>query len=815
MNKPLDAALLQPAEAFADYVKNTAARIDEGAEAKAQDDGARVGISRPHESAHLHVAGEATYIDDIPELAGTLHCALGLSPVAHGRLMSVSLDVIRAMPGVVSVLTATDIPGSNDCGSIVHDDPILCAIEEHDDGSSWGDIRYIGQPVFAVIAETRDAARRAAARAKDALIIEAMPPVLTPQDAHARGQYVVPPIHVIRETNDGGARGAIDRAPHKLKATLDVGGQEQFYLEGQISYAIPKEGGAMHVYCSTQHPTEMQHLVAHALHLHANEVHVECRRMGGGFGGKESQSAIFACVASVAAHKLQRPVKLRLDRDDDFMITGRRHCFWYEYEVGYDDEGRVLGVEITMVSRAGHSADLSAPVMTRALCHFDNAYWLPDVAMHGFSGKTNTQSNTAFRGFGGPQGAIAIENILDTVARKLNRDPLDVRRINFYGKTENNVTPYKQVVIDNIIHELVAQLEESSDYRARRAEIAGFNSKSEVLKRGIALAPLKFGISFNVKHFNQAGALVHVYTDGSILVNHGGTEMGQGLNTKVAQVVAHELGVNCESVRATATDTTKVANTSATAASTGADLNGKAAQDAARQIRERLAVCAAARHGGDAKDVRFANDKVEVGGRTLSFATVVGEAYLDRVQLWSDGFYATPGLSWDKDKMQGRPFFYFAYGAAVSEVIVDTLTGEWKLLRADILHDAGRSLNPAIDIGQVEGAFIQGMGWLTTEELVWHPQSGKLTTHAPSTYKIPTANDCPPVFNVKLFEGDNFEDSIHRSKAVGEPPLLLPFSVFFAIRDAVSAVADHKVDPPLRAPATSEAILAAITAVQA
>ncbi|MEB0111091.1 xanthine dehydrogenase molybdopterin binding subunit [Variovorax sp. RTB1] len=815
MNKPIDAALLQPAEAFADYLKNTAARIDKVAEAKAQDDGARVGISRPHESAHLHVAGEATYIDDIPELAGTLHCALGLSPVANGRLTSVSLDAIRAMPGVVDVLTANDIPGTNDCGSIVHDDPILCAIEKHDDGSSWGDIRYIGQPVFAVIAETRDAARRAAARAKDALIIEAVPPVLTPQDAHARGQYVVPPIHVIRETNNGGARGAIDRAPHKLKATLDVGGQEQFYLEGQISYAIPKEGGAMHVYCSTQHPSEMQHLVAHALHLHANEVHVECRRMGGGFGGKESQSAIFACVASVAAHKLQRPVKLRLDRDDDFMITGRRHCFWYEYEVGYDDEGRVLGVEITMVSRAGHSADLSGPVMTRALCHFDNAYWLPDVAMHGFSGKTNTQSNTAFRGFGGPQGAIAIENILDTVARKLDRDPLDVRRINFYGKTENNVTPYKQVVTDNIIHELVAQLEESSDYRARRAEIAGFNSKSEVLKRGIALAPLKFGISFNVKHFNQAGALVHVYTDGSILVNHGGTEMGQGLNTKVAQVVAHELGVNCESVRATATDTTKVANTSATAASTGADLNGKAAQDAARQIRERLAVCAAARHGGDPKDVRFANDKVEVNGRTLSFATVVGEAYLDRVQLWSDGFYATPGLSWDKEKMEGRPFFYYAYGAAVSEVIVDTLTGEWKLLRADILHDAGKSLNPAIDIGQIEGAFIQGMGWLTTEELVWHPQSGKLTTHAPSTYKIPTANDCPPVFNVKLFEGDNFEDSIHRSKAVGEPPLLLPFSVFFAIRDAVSAVADHKVDPPLRSPATSEAILAAITAVQA
>jgi xanthine dehydrogenase large subunit len=804
MITPIDPRLLQKAEAFADYLTNTAARIDTGAEAKAHAEGARVGISRPHESAALHVSGEATYIDDIPELTGTLHCALGLSPVANGRLTGMSLDMIRAMPGVVDVLAAKDIPGSNDCGSIVHDDPILCD----------GEIRYLGQPVFAVVARTRDAARRAAARAKEALTIELAPPVITPQQAHEKGQYVLPPMHLERATNEGGAKAAIARAPRRLKNTFDVGGQEQFYLEGQISYAIPKEGGAMLVHCSTQHPSEMQHLVAHALHLHANEVQVECRRMGGGFGGKESQSGLFACVAAVAAHKLQRPVKLRLDRDDDFLITGRRHCFWYEYEVGYDDEGRVLGAEITMVSRAGHSADLSGPVMTRAMCHFDNAYWLPDVSMHGYSGKTNTQSNTAFRGFGGPQGAIAIENILDSIARELGRDPLDVRRINFYGKTENNVTPYRQVVSDNIIHELVGQLETSSDYRARREAIAQFNAASPVLKRGIALAPLKFGISFNVKHFNQAGALVHVYTDGSILVNHGGTEMGQGLNTKVAQVVAHELGVRFDSVRATATDTSKVANTSATAASTGADLNGKAAQDAARQIRERLAACAAARHGGKAEDVRFANDKVEVNGRTLDFATVVGEAYIDRVQLWSDGFYATPGLSWDRETMTGRPFYYYAYGAAVSEVVVDTLTGEWKLLRADILHDAGRSLNPAVDIGQVEGAFIQGMGWLTTEELVWHPKTGLLTTHAPSTYKIPTANDCPPVFNVQLFEGDNYEDSIHRSKAVGEPPLLLPFSVFYAIRDAVSAAGDHKADPPLRAPATSEAILDAITAVR-
>ncbi|HEX3139119.1 MAG TPA: xanthine dehydrogenase molybdopterin binding subunit [Rhizobacter sp.] len=791
MNKPLESFLQPPSEA------------------QALRAGARVGISRPHESAHLHVAGEAAYIDDLPELAGTLHAALGLSPLAHGRLLAIDVDALRALPGVVEVLTAADIPGPNDCGSIVHDEPILAESE----------LRYLGQPVFAVIAHTRDAARRAAARAKSVLTVESLPPVLTPQAAHAQGQYVLPPMHLTR----GDAQAAIARAPHRLKGTLDVGGQEQFYLEGQISYAIPKEGGTMHVYCSTQHPSEMQHLVAHALHLHANEVHVECRRMGGGFGGKESQSALFACVASVAAIKLKRPVKLRLDRDDDFMITGRRHCFWYEYEVGYDDEGRVLGSEITMVSRAGHSADLSGPVMTRALCHFDNAYWLPDVALHGYSGKTNTQSNTAFRGFGGPQGAIAIENILDTIARTLGRDPLDVRQANYYGKDERNTTPYGQVIEDNIIHELSTQLEVTSDYRARRQAVAQFNAASPVLKRGIAFTPVKFGISFNVAHFNQAGALVHVYNDGSILVNHGGTEMGQGLNTKVAQVVAHELGVGFESVRVTATDTHKVVNTSATAASTGSDLNGKAAQDAARQIRERLAAFAAAQSGVKASEVQFANDRVSIGKKgghkggqphELSFCELVTQAYLARVQLWSDGFYATPGLHWNRETLQGKPFFYFAYGAAVSEVVVDTLTGEWKLLRADLLHDVGRSLNPAVDIGQVEGAFIQGMGWLTTEELVWHPQTGLLTTHAPSTYKIPTANDCPPIFNVTLFDAENPADTIHRSKAVGEPPLLLPFSVFFAIRDAVSAVGGHQVDPPLSAPATSEAILRAITAVQ-
>jgi xanthine dehydrogenase large subunit len=775
--------------------------------------GAVVGVSRPHESAHLHVAGAAPYTDDLPELTGTLHAALGLSPIAHGVIEALDLDRIRALPGVVDVFSAKDLPGPNDCGSLVHDDPILA-------GEAGDTLRYLGQPVFAVIARTRQAARQAAAQAKQAIRARSLPPILTPQDAHAAGQYVVPPMHLLR----GDALAAMAAAPHRLQTTFDVGGQEQFYLEGQISYAQPTEDGGVKLWCSTQHPSEMQHLVAHALQRPAHAVHVECRRMGGGFGGKESQSALFACVAAVAAARLKVPVKLRVDRDDDFLITGRRHCFHYGMDVGFDDDGRILGCQLTMISRSGHSADLSGPVMTRALCHVDNAYWLPNVELHGYSGKTNTQSNTAFRGFGGPQGAIAIEYALDSIARRLGRDPLAVRRANFYGTTERNVTPYGQTVVDNIIAPLVDDLAASSEYAARRDEIAGFNASSPVLKKGIALTPLKFGISFNVVHLNQAGALVHVYTDGSVLVNHGGTEMGQGLNTKVAQVVAQELGVAFAQVRCTATDTQKIANTSATAASTGSDLNGKAALDAARQIRQRLAEFAAGKWGGSENvqpdAVRFSAGQVHVAGQSLAFADVVSQAYLARVQLWSDGFYTTPGLSWDRQTMQGNPFYYFAYGAAVSEVLVDTLTGEWKLLRADLLHDAGRSLNPAVDIGQVEGAFIQGMGWLTLEELVWHPadgsaKAGLLLTHAPSTYKIPTANDTPAVFNTRLFERDNVMDSIHRSKAVGEPPLLLPFSVFFAIRDAVSAVGAHQVDPPLQAPATPEAILRAVTAVQA
>ncbi|MEN9627078.1 MAG: hypothetical protein RJA10_304, partial [Pseudomonadota bacterium] len=581
MNKPLDAPLRTPAPP-------------------------QVGVSRPHESAALHVAGRAPYTDDLPELAGTLHAALGLSPLAHGILKSVDLAALRALPGVVDAFTAGAIPGANDCGPLVHDDPILA-------GEAGATLRWLGQPVFVVVATTRDAARRAAARARDVIVAEPLPPVLDALQAHAAGQYVVPPMHLVR----GDARAAIDAAPQRFKTAFSVGGQEQFYLEGQIAYAAPTEAGGMKVWCSTQHPSEMQAVVAHALHRAAHAVQVECRRMGGGFGGKESQSALFACAAAVAAERLQRPVKLRLDRDDDFLITGRRHGFHFDIEIGHDDEGRILGAAVSMVSNAGHSADLSGPVMTRALCHFDNAYWLPHVALHGYSARTNTQSNTAFRGFGGPQGALAIEQVMEMVARRVGRDPLAVRRLNFYGGPGRSTTPYGQPVDDNLIEPLVQRLAVTSAYAARREAVARFNSGSPVLKRGLSLTPVKFGISFNVVHLNQAGALVHIYTDGSVLVNHGGTEMGQGLNTKVAQVVAHELGLPFEQVRVTAADTQKIANTSATAASTGSDLNGKAAQDAARQLRERLAAFAATQWGGDAAAVRFGDGQVHLPDRSL------------------------------------------------------------------------------------------------------------------------------------------------------------------------------------------------------
>jgi xanthine dehydrogenase large subunit len=769
-----------------------------------------VGRGVADESAHLHVSGTALFVDDLPEPHGTVHVALGLSRVAHGRIRSIDPAPLAQLPGVLAVLTAAQIPGENNCGTILKDEPILA--EDL--------VTYVGQPILAVIASDRASARLAASRVADVVCIDPLPAVLDHRAAHAAGDYVIAPQHLERST-DTDVGSAIASAPHRLRGTFDVGGQEHFYLESQVTLVVPGDQGLL-VRTSTQHPTEVQKLVAKSLGVPNNAVRVECRRMGGGFGGKESQAAQYACIAAIASDAMGRPAKLRLDRGDDDLSTGKRHGFWYEYDVGYDDDGRILGYELTMVSQAGHSADLSAPVLTRAMCHVDNAYWLPNVAIHGFAARTNIQSSTAFRGFGGPQGALVTEVIVDTIARHLHQDPLDVRRRNFYGTHSHvrpgepgNVTPYGQEIHDNVIEPLVAQLEQSSEYRTRRLAVDVHNAGGGVVKRGLALTPVKFGISFNLSHFNQAGALVHVYTDGSVLVNHSATEMGQGVNTKVRQVVAQELGISLNHVRSSATDTDKVANTSATAASTGSDMNGKAAQQAAQRIRERLTVVAADRLHVPEADIVFAGDRAHAGDKSISFVEVVAAAYVERVQLWADGFYATPGLHWHPTAMKGHPFFYFCYGAAVSEVAIDTLTGESRVLRADLLYDVGRSLNPAIDIGQVEGAFVQGMGWLTMEQLLWDQDTGRLLTMAPTTYKIPTANDVPADFRVELFENASSVDTIHLSKAVGEPPLLLAFSVLLAIRDAISSVGGHRVDPQLRAPATPEEILRVVREVRA
>ena len=757
------------------------------------------GAPIPHDSAHLHVSGEALYIDDIPEVRGTLHAAIGLSERAHARIKSIDLAKVHAAPGVVAVLTAKDVPGKNDYGPVVADDPIFATTL----------VQYVGQSIFAVAARTIDEARRAARLA--VIEYEDLKPILTAEAAVRAQSFVLPTERMQR----GNPAGAIASAPHRLSGRIRIGGQEQFYLEGMIAYAVPKEDGTMHVYSSTQHPGEIQHQVAHALDVDANDVVVDCRRMGGGFGGKESQPGLFACIAALFAQKLRRPVKLRADRDDDMLITGKRHDFVTDYDVGFDGEGRILGVEFTLAGRCGYSADLSGSINDRAMFHSDNCYYLGDVGITSYRCKTNTQSNTAFRGFGGPQGMVGIEQVVDEIARFLGKDPLDVRRQNFYGKTERNETHYHQIIVDNVIHEIVDELEKSSDYRRRRESIRAWNTKSPHLKRGIALTPVKFGISFTATHLNQAGALIHIYTDGTVLLNHGGTEMGQGLFTKVAQVVAEELAIDVDRIRVTASDTSKVPNASATAASSGTDINGKAAQAAARMLRERLAAFAAEHFKVAAADIRFANNAVAIGPRMVPFAELVRLAYFARVSLSATGFYRTPKIGYDRKTWSGNPFYYFCYGAAVSEVVVDTLTGENRILRVDILHDVGRSLNPAIDMGQIEGGFIQGMGWLTMEHLWWNDK-GKLMTHAPSTYKIPVANDVPPVFNVKMWEsGINAEDSIYRSKAVGEPPLMLAISVHQAIKDAIASVADYRSSPRLDTPATPEEILHSVEELQA
>jgi len=750
----------------------------------------------PHDSGVRHVSGTALYIDDIREPEGTLHVALGLSPVARGRLKGLDLAAVRAAPGVVAVLTAADVPGRNDISPANGDEPVFAEQE----------VLFHGQPVFAVVATTRDAARRAARLAT--FDIEEEPPSITVEDALARGETVLPDYTFGR----GDVEAALSAAPHRLEGVLRIGGQEHFYLEGQAALAVPGEEGDILVHSSTQHPSEVQHIVARVLGIPDAFVTCEVRRMGGGFGGKETQAAQFACIAAVLAQRTQRPVKLRLDRDEDMIATGKRHDFLVRYEVGFDSDGRILGYDLLLAGRGGWAADLTGAVVDRAVFHADSSYYIPDVTITGLSCKTNTVSNTAFRGFGGPQGMAATEYVVDEISRYLGRDPLEVRLANLYGKTARNVTPYYQTVTDNILPELFDELLASSNYRRRREEIAAFNAQSPYLKKGLAVTPVKFGISFTATFLNQAGALVLIYEDGSVQVNHGGTEMGQGLYVKVAQVVAEVLGIDLHRIRITATRTDKVPNTSATAASSGADLNGKAAEQAALTLRQRLAEVAAHELKVPAEQIVFADGRVSGGGQSLDFGDVVHKAYLARVPLSAAGFYATPEIHFDRESGKGQPFYYFAYGVAATEVLLDTLTGEYRFTRADLLHDCGNSLNPAIDLGQVEGGYLQGLGWLTMEEL-WWDEKGRLRTHAPSTYKIPTARDLPDDFRVQLVSGRaNPANTIFRSKAVGEPPFMLAISAWLALKDAASAAAGKPVH--LDAPATPERVLLAIEAAR-
>ncbi|MHA1536400.1 MAG: xanthine dehydrogenase molybdopterin binding subunit [Alphaproteobacteria bacterium] len=763
--------------------------------------GIKTGIYRslPHDSASKHVSGEARYIDDIAEPPGLLYAAFGLSGRPHARLKSINLDPVRAAPGVLAVIAAGDVPGDNNCAPVMHDDPIFAdAIVE-----------YVGQSIFAVAARSTEQARRAALMA--VIEYEDLPAILTIEAAMAAKSLVLPAYRMKR----GDARKAIAGARHRLSGRFASGGQDQFYLEGQIAMAVPGEDRDMVVHSSTQNPSEVQHLVAQALGVESNAVTLEVRRMGGAFGGKETQPALFACIAALLARQTGRPVKARADRDDDMVMTGKRHDFSSAYKVGFGDDGRIEGITIEMAARCGMSADLSAAICDRAMFHADNGYYLGNVSIVSHRCKTNTVSATAFRGFGGPQGMLVIEQVIDRIADALGLDPLDVRRVNLYGGKGRDVTPYHMKVEDNILPQLLDELEKSSNYRARRREIDGFNAINPVLKRGIALTPVKFGISFTTTHLNQAGALVHVYTDGSIHLNHGGTEMGQGLFTKIAQIVAEEFQVDLDRIKITATRTDKVPNTSATAASSGTDMNGMAALNAARSIKQRLIAFAGEAYGCAKADVRFTNNHVLAGKKKIAFNDLVRAAYMARVPLSATGFYRTPKIHFDRKTARGRPFYYFSYGAAVSEVVIDTLTGENRLVRVDILHDVGKSLNPALDIGQIEGGFLQGMGWLTMEELCWN-EDGALTTHAPSTYKIPAASDWPEDVRIDIYQrGRNREPTIHRSKAVGEPPLMLAISVFQAIGDAVAATSGHRIAPRLDAPATPERVLMALEEMRA
>ena len=757
-----------------------------------------VGKSVPHDSAAKQVTGEAQYIDDRLEFPNQLHLYARMSERAHARITKLDVSPCYQVEGVALVITAQDVPGELDIGAILPGDPLFAD----------GVVEYVGQPIFAVAAKDLTTARQAAMLA--VVEYEDLPAILCVEEALAKRHFVTES----HKQQRGDSAAGLANAKHVIEGSLHIGGQEHFYLETQISSVVPTEDGGMLVFTSSQHPTEIQKLVASVLGVAMHKVVVDMRRMGGGFGGKETQAAGPACMAAVAAHLTGRPTKIRLPRMEDMNMTGKRHPFYNQYKIGFDDTGRIQASDIIVAGNCGYSPDLSSSIVDRAMFHSDNAYYLGDATVVGHRCKTNTASNTAYRGFGGPQGMMTIEHVMDEIASYLGKDPLEIRKINFYGKTDRNVTHYHQPVEHNIIQEMVADLEASSEYAKRRSEIRAFNAQSPILKKGLALTPVKFGISFTASFLNQGGALVHVYTDGSIHLNHGGTEMGQGLNIKVAQIVAEEFQVDIDRIQITATNTDKVPNTSPTAASSGTDLNGKAAQNAAQTIKRRLIDWAAGHFQVTPEEVVFKNNMVKIRDQILRFSEFIELAYFNQISLSSTGFYRTPKIFYDHASGSGSPFYYFAYGAACSEVIIDTLTGEYKILRADILHDVGDSLNPAIDIGQVEGAFVQGVGWLTTEELVWN-EKGKLMTQGPAGYKIPAISDMPIDFRTTLVENrKNPEDTVFHSKAVGEPPFMLGISVWCALKDAIASVSDYEKYPHIDAPATPERVLWAVEQMQ-
>lgn len=765
--------------------------------------GAVVGLRVPHESAALHVTGEALYTDDLwPRVAGALHAHPVQTAVAHGLVTGLDVAPALAVPGVVRVLTAADVPGVNDAG-VKGDEPLFP-----------DEVMYVGHPVAWVLAESLEAARFGAAAV--VVDVETLPSIVTVAEAIAADSFQGGQPTVCRGDVDGALDAALAAGAHVFGGEFTFAGQEHFYLETHAALAHVDEADQVFVQSSTQHPSETQEIVAHVLGLPSHEVTVQCLRMGGGFGGKEMQPHGFAAIAALGAVLTGRPVRLRLSRAQDMTMTGKRHGFHAAWRVAFDEHGRLQALDATLTADGGWSLDLSEPVLARALCHVENTYWIPNIRVAGRIARTHTVSNTAFRGFGGPQGMLVTEDILGRCAPLLGIDADELRRRNFY--TEGQPTPYGQPVtqadrLDRCWSGVLA----SGDVAARRAEIEAFNAEHPHRKRALAMTGVKFGISFNLTAFNQAGALVHVYKDGSVLINHGGTEMGQGLHTKMMQVAATALGVPVDRVRLAPTRTDKVPNTSATAASSGSDLNGGAVRDACEQITWRLAQIAAGELGVHPHDVVFRDGVVSGLGAdaTLPWAELVRLAYFRRVQLWAAGFYRTEGLHWDSALMQGNPFKYFAYGAAATEVEVDGFTGAYRTRRVDIWHDVGDSLSPLVDLGQVEGGYVQGAGWLTLEEPRWDtsdgPGRGRFLTQAASTYKLPSFSEMPTDFRVELLPRAHEEGAIYGSKAVGEPPLMLAFSVREALRQAAAAFGEPGVAVGLASPATPEAVYWALT----